>query len=123
MNKPVDIPVLLVERDGDIAVLVLNRPQPRNSLSEALLKALSAALTEIKADRSIRAVVLAANGPAFCAGHDLKELTARRADPHDAMSEPASSHPRIHDVVRRIPAGRVLTYGEVAVLAGLRKPN
>jgi enoyl-CoA hydratase/carnithine racemase len=80
MNKPVDIPVLLVERDGDIAVLVLNRPQPRNSLSEALLKALSAALTEIKADRSIRAVVLAANGPAFCAGHDLKELTARRAD-------------------------------------------
>ena len=44
MNKPVDIPVLLVERDGDIAVLVLNRPQPRNSLSEALLKALSAAL-------------------------------------------------------------------------------
>ena len=80
MNKPVDIPVLLVERDGDIAVLVLNRPQPRNSLSEALLKALSAALTEIKTDRSIRAVVLAANGPAFCAGHDLKELTARRAD-------------------------------------------
>jgi methylated-DNA-protein-cysteine methyltransferase-like protein len=35
------------------------------------------------------------------------------------MPEPSSSHPRIHDVVRRIPAGRVLTYGEVAVLAGL----
>ena len=80
MNKPVDIPVLLVERDGDIAVLVLNRPQPRNSLSEALLKTLSAALSEIKNDGSVRAVVLAANGPAFCAGHDLKELTARRSD-------------------------------------------
>jgi enoyl-CoA hydratase/carnithine racemase len=80
MNKPADMPVLLRERDGEIALLVLNRPQPRNSLSEALLKALSAALSEIKDDRSVRAVVLAATGPAFCAGHDLKELTARRSD-------------------------------------------
>ncbi|MGN6573088.1 MAG: enoyl-CoA hydratase [Pseudolabrys sp.] len=80
MNKPVDVPVLLRERDGEIAVLVLNRPHPRNSLSEPLLKALSAALREIKDDKSVRVVVLAANGPAFCAGHDLKELTARRAD-------------------------------------------
>ena len=39
--------------------------------------------------------------------------------PLSAMPEPSSSHPRIHDVVRQIPAGRVLTYGEVAVLAGL----
>jgi len=80
MNKPVEVPVLLRERDGEIAMLVLNRPHPRNSLSEALLVALSAALDEIRNDKSIRAVVLAANGPAFCAGHDLKELTARRAD-------------------------------------------
>ena len=73
-------PVLLRERDGEIAVLTLNRPAARNSLSEALLMALSAALTDIAADRTVRAVVLAANGPAFCAGHDLKELTARRGD-------------------------------------------
>ena len=80
MNKPVDVPVLLRERDGEIAMLVLNRPHPRNSLSEALLQALSSALRDIKDDTSVRSVVLAANGPAFCAGHDLKELTARRAD-------------------------------------------
>ncbi|MBS0245294.1 MAG: enoyl-CoA hydratase [Proteobacteria bacterium] len=73
-------PVLLVERDGPLAILTLNRPQARNSLSEALLVALSEAWTAIAADASIRAVVLAANGPGFCAGHDLKELTARRAD-------------------------------------------
>jgi enoyl-CoA hydratase/carnithine racemase len=73
-------PVLLRERDGAIAILVLNRPQARNSLSEALLNALSAAFAEIATDKTIRAVVLAANGPAFCAGHDLKELTARRGD-------------------------------------------
>jgi enoyl-CoA hydratase/carnithine racemase len=72
--------VLLRERDEDIAVLVLNRPQARNSLSEALLSALSGALSEIAADKSIRGVLLAANGPAFCAGHDLKELTGRRTD-------------------------------------------
>jgi enoyl-CoA hydratase/carnithine racemase len=80
MNIQTTAPDLLRERDGDVAILVLNRPAARNSLSEALLDALSAALIEIAADKSARAVVLAANGPAFCAGHDLKELTARRGD-------------------------------------------
>ena len=73
-------PVLVRERVKDIAVLVLNRPQARNSLSEALLAELSAAFADIAHDKTVRAVVLAANGPAFCAGHDLKELTARRSD-------------------------------------------
>ena len=73
-------PVLLRERDGEIALLTLNRPAARNSLSEDLLAALSDAWREIAGDRSIRAVVLAAEGPAFCAGHDLKELTGRRSD-------------------------------------------
>jgi enoyl-CoA hydratase/carnithine racemase len=74
------VPVLLRERDGDVAILTLNRPQARNSLSEALLIALSEAFSEIDTDKTVRAVVLAANGTAFCAGHDLKELTARRTD-------------------------------------------
>lgn len=74
------VPVLLRDREGDIAILTLDRPAARNSLSEALLNALSSAFGEIAAEKSIRAVVLAANGPAFCAGHDLKELTARRGD-------------------------------------------
>jgi enoyl-CoA hydratase/carnithine racemase len=73
-------PVLLRARDGEIALLTLNRPAARNSLSEALLVALSEAWREIAADRSVRAVVLAADGPAFCAGHDMKELTSRRSD-------------------------------------------
>ena len=73
-------PVLLRERDGAVAILTLNRPQTRNSLSEALLGELSAAFAEIANDRGIRAVVLAASGTAFCAGHDLKELTSRRSD-------------------------------------------
>lgn len=75
-----EAPVLKRERDGEIAIVVLNRPRARNSLSEDLLKALAAAWAKIAADRSVRAVVLAAEGPAFSAGHDLKELTARRSD-------------------------------------------
>src|SRR3982075_2263060 len=73
-------PVLLRETLGTIAVLTLNRPAARNSLSEGLIAELHGALKEIHDDNSVRAVVIAANGPAFSAGHDMKELTARRSD-------------------------------------------
>jgi len=75
-----DTSILLREDKDSIAILTLNRPQARNSLSEALLTALGDALTAIARERSVRVVVLAANGPAFCAGHDLKEFNARRSD-------------------------------------------
>jgi enoyl-CoA hydratase/carnithine racemase len=75
-----DVPILLREMAGPVAVLTLNRPAARNSLSEALIAELHAALNEIGPDHNVRAVVIAANGPAFSAGHDLKELTARRSD-------------------------------------------
>ena len=73
--------VVLREDVGEIAVLTLNRPQARNSLSEAMLAALGEGLAAIAADRKVRAVLLAANGPVFSAGYDLKELNARRNDP------------------------------------------
>ena len=65
---------------GAVAVLTLARPASRNALSEAMLAALTDSLAAIAEDRAIRAVVIAAEGPVFCAGHDLKELTAHRAD-------------------------------------------
>jgi enoyl-CoA hydratase/carnithine racemase len=74
-------PILLRETLGSIAVVTLNRPAARNSLSEAVIAGLHAALNEIGDDKNIRALVIAANGPAFSAGHDMKELTARRSDP------------------------------------------
>jgi len=73
-------PVLLRETIGSIAILTLNRPAARNSLSETLIANLHATLDAIRDDAGVRAVVIAANGPAFSSGHDLKELTARRAD-------------------------------------------
>ena len=72
---------LLRETIGPIAVLTLNRPAARNSLSQAMIASLHAELNEIRDDKAVRGVVIAANGPAFSAGHDMKELTARRTDP------------------------------------------
>jgi enoyl-CoA hydratase/carnithine racemase len=81
MNAPVrTAPVLLRESFDDIAVLTLNRPAARNSLSEALIAALTETLRAVGDDGSIRVVLLTANGPGFCAGHDMKEMTARRSD-------------------------------------------
>jgi enoyl-CoA hydratase/carnithine racemase len=74
-------PLLLRETNDAIAILTLNRPDARNSLSAAMIVALGEAFDTIARDRAIRAVVLAANGPAFSAGHDLKELAGRRSDP------------------------------------------
>ncbi|MEA2977456.1 MAG: hypothetical protein QOF19_2976 [Alphaproteobacteria bacterium] len=74
-------PVLLREDMGDVAILALNRPETRNSLSEALLTALEEQLDSIGSDKKVRAVILAANGPVFSAGHDLKELSAHRNGP------------------------------------------
>src|ERR1700680_2089225 len=72
--------ILLREDIEDVAILTLNRPQARNSLSEATLEALADALTAIAHDRAVRAVIIGANGPAFSAGHDLKEMNQRRSD-------------------------------------------
>jgi enoyl-CoA hydratase/carnithine racemase len=71
-------PPLLRENRDAIAILTLNRPQQRNSLSEELIAHLRQEFDFIASDRTIRAVVIAAKGPDFCAGHDLKEITAFR---------------------------------------------
>jgi enoyl-CoA hydratase/carnithine racemase len=73
-------PILLRETIGSIAVLTLNRPAAHNSLSEGLIAELHGALKDIGDDKNVRGVVIAANGPTFSAGHDMKELTARRSD-------------------------------------------
>lgn len=73
-------PIVLREDHGPVAMLVLNRPAARNSLSQAMIDTLAAEIALIRDDKNVRALILAANGPGFCAGHDMKEMTARRAD-------------------------------------------
>ena len=66
---------LRIEDAAGVRTLVLNRPERRNALSLALLRDLLAALAETAADTSVHAVVVRGEGPAFCAGHDLSEMT------------------------------------------------
>jgi enoyl-CoA hydratase/carnithine racemase len=68
--------VLLREAEGGVLHLTLNRPDKRNALSQELLSLLRTTLAGIAADPSVRVVVLAGRGPAFCAGHDLGEMVA-----------------------------------------------
>ena len=70
--------VVIRSRRGPVGLLTLNRPDARNALSESVLFAIQQGLTAFTARREIRAIVIAANGPAFCAGHDLRELTGHR---------------------------------------------
>lgn len=67
-------PILLHSSEDGIATLTLNRPDQYNALSEELLADLTQALEQIAQDQTIRVVVMAANGKAFCAGHDLKQM-------------------------------------------------
>ncbi|MEX0697059.1 MAG: enoyl-CoA hydratase [Dongiaceae bacterium] len=69
-------PILLRHDAAGVATLTLNRPQARNALSMALMAELLAALDALAKDETAKVVVLAGAGPAFCAGHDLKELRA-----------------------------------------------
>lgn len=77
-----DAPCLLRSDAEGIATLTLSRPQARNALSEALIDALQAEFDAISRDPGVKVLILTAGqGRVFCAGHDLKEMTARRADP------------------------------------------
>jgi enoyl-CoA hydratase/carnithine racemase len=74
-------PVRCERPEPGIAILFLNRPQQRNALSVAMMAALHGEIAALGTDPAVSAIVLAAEGPAFCAGHDLKEMTAHRSDP------------------------------------------
>ena len=80
MTQPAEPSSSLVLREDTegVARLTLNRPQQFNALSMAMLDALESVLAEIASDHSVRVVVIAAAGPAFCPGHDLKEMLAQR---------------------------------------------
>lgn len=95
--------ILLRDLDEDgILRLTLNDAARRNALSEAMLAQLGAAFVEAGADPSVRVVILAANGPAFCAGHDLKELTAGRAAPDRGRAYFAKIMAQCSDVMQTI---------------------
>ena len=79
-NASTTEPLVLEQREGGVARLTLNRGDHFNPLSSAMIAALDGALAALSDDTSVRAIVLAANGKGFCAGHDLKEMRAHASD-------------------------------------------
>jgi enoyl-CoA hydratase/carnithine racemase len=116
-----EMPVLLRGDIDGIALLTLNRPETRNALSEAMLAALSEALASIAGDSKVRAVVVAGNGPAFCAGHDLKEITEHRRDPDAGRAYAIELMTRCSAMMQAIvelPQPVIAAVGGVATAAG-----
>lgn len=109
-------PVLLrCDADG-IATLTLNRPGARNALSLGLMSALQSALDGIRDDDSVRVVVLKAAGPAFCAGHDLREM---RSDPsQDATEHLFRTCARLMTSLVRLPKPVIAQVQGIATAAG-----
>lgn len=94
---PSDGPLIISNNNG-VQTLTLNRPAQYNALSEELLDALAAALDRAAADESVRVVVLAAAGKAFCAGHDLKQMRA-----HDNREYQLALFAKCSAVMTRLP--------------------
>ncbi len=111
-----DAPVLLRADDGGIATLTLNRPAARNALSRELMTALQDALDAIGGDRSVAVVVLAAAGPAFSAGHDLKEM---RANPGREFAQALFAQcSRLMLTITRLPQPVIAKVHATATAAG-----
>ena len=111
-----DAPVLLrCDTDG-IATLTLNRPAQYNALSEELLTKLQVELDQIALDDSLRVVIIAAAGKAFCAGHDLKEMRASQ-DPavHQALFDRCG---RLMMSIHRLPQPVIARVHGIATAAG-----
>ena len=109
--------LVLHEKDSrGVITLTLNRPQAFNSLSEAMLDALQAALDRVASDDTARAVVIAAAGKAFCAGHDLKEM---RAEPSLAYYERLFAQcGRMMMAIQKLPVPVVARVHGIATAAG-----
>jgi enoyl-CoA hydratase/carnithine racemase len=116
-NPPDTNDALLLRADRDhVSTLTLNRPAARNALSLGLMTALEETLADIAADATVKAVIIAGNGPVFCAGHDLKEI---RANPgrqnYEALFAQCS---RLMTAIVRLPKPVIAQVHGVATAAG-----
>ncbi len=110
-------PPIVLRHDADgVATLTLNRPEARNALSMELMADLTAALTAAGDDPAVKVVVIAANGPAFCAGHDLKQMRSDpRQEAYQAVFERCSV---LMKTVVRLPKPVIAKVHAMATAAG-----
>ena len=111
---------LLVERDGPVAVVTLNRPEVRNALSSELITALRAAFTDLGADDTVRAVVLTGADPGFCAGLDLREVAGSGANLAMVDDVPGAFAPIDKPVIAAVNGVAVTGGLEIALSCDIR---
>lgn len=106
---------LTLERNGEVAVLTLNRPTKRNSLSLGLMEEILAALAEVDGDPAVGALVIRGAGPAFCAGHDLSEMTGRDVATYRRVFDTCT---RMMNAVQALPQPVIAQVHGIATAAG-----
>src|SRR5579859_6784854 len=106
---------LTYEREGSLAVITLNRPNRRSALSLGLMNELIACLDDIGGDREIRAVILAAAGPAFCSGHDLSETVGGDINQYRRLFEVCTE---LMEKLQAIPQPVIAEVQGIATAAG-----
>jgi enoyl-CoA hydratase/carnithine racemase len=111
-----EAPRLLRDDRGAVTTLTLNRPAKMNALSSGMLDALQATLDDIAVDRSVRVVILAANGKAFCTGHNLKDIRANYT--LDYQTELFAKSGKIMLSLLRLPQPVIAKVHSVATAAG-----
>jgi enoyl-CoA hydratase/carnithine racemase len=106
---------ILIERDAPVATITMNRPEKRNALSSEMMRELVDALRELSAEPDVRAIVLAANGPAFSAGHDLRELVDGDINRYRAVFDLCTV---LMNTVQEIPQPVIARVHRIATAAG-----
>ena len=115
-DQVVDQPILLRDDSDGIATLTLNRPAQYNALSGEMLSELQNALDDIDGDDSIRVVIIAANGKAFCPGHDLKEMrSSEEREFHQALFDKCA---RMMLTINRLQQPVIARVNGIATAAG-----
>ncbi|HEV8194501.1 MAG TPA: enoyl-CoA hydratase [Ktedonobacterales bacterium] len=106
---------LLVELDAPVATITLNRPEKRNALSSEMMSELLDAVKTLSRDRDVRVIVLAANGPAFSAGHDLSELVDGNINSYRAVFDLCTE---LMTAIQSIPQPVIARVHRIATAAG-----
>jgi enoyl-CoA hydratase/carnithine racemase len=111
----VDLEHCRIARDGQIALITMDRPEKRNALSLQMMRELDAALTELGQDSQTRAIVVRGEGPAFCAGHDLRELVDRDVEAYRTIFDACV---KLMARISAIPQPVIAEVAKVATAAG-----
>lgn len=114
------VPTVLVERDGPVAWVTLNRPEQLNAFSAAMRRDLAQAFTLLQADEALRAVVLTGAGRAFCAGGDLAEFQSLlAAGKEEALCAGVAEASELFTRIEQFPRPVIAAVNGVCVAGGL----